>query len=55
MALNTQGSGHTSVTAVHRIKSKFDSKNMTGDLTNRNNTTDNLPALYNPKGKTRKN
>eukprot|EP00343_Euplotes_focardii_P012482 CAMPEP_0205833768 /NCGR_PEP_ID=MMETSP0206-20130828/50260_1 /ASSEMBLY_ACC=CAM_ASM_000279 /TAXON_ID=36767 /ORGANISM="Euplotes focardii, Strain TN1" /LENGTH=78 /DNA_ID=CAMNT_0053140447 /DNA_START=1062 /DNA_END=1298 /DNA_ORIENTATION=- len=31
----------------------MDSRNMTGDLTNRNGTQDGIPAIYNPKGSSR--
>uniref|UniRef100_A0A7S3KMM6 Uncharacterized protein n=1 Tax=Euplotes crassus TaxID=5936 RepID=A0A7S3KMM6_EUPCR len=45
------GGGISTVTRVQRIQSTFDSRNMTGDLTNRNGTNDRIPAIYHPRSK----
>ena len=47
LALNNAGSGSSSLSPVTRLRSTFDSRNMTGDLSARQNTQDRIPAIYN--------
>ena len=46
MALNSAGSGISSLSPVQRLRNTFDSKNLTGDLSARQNTHDRIPAIY---------